>query len=258
MTSGYVEFEFNLPEALLSSLIQVLDRLESANLATASLANIPDAQGVYQLYLDDELVYIGKTDAETGLRNRLERHRSKIQQRRGLDPSRVSFKAVRIYVFTAMDLETQLIAHYGGFAKVKWNGSGFGSNDPGRQRDTTTYREDHFDAIFQIDIDRMLDIALPHADTAATILAMLKNTLPYVFRYEGRTSRSRQPHPDLENTTVSTVAVSPLTARRVLEVVVPQLPAGWQATQLPSHIILYKENRAYPQGTVISRSTSQR
>jgi hypothetical protein len=169
----------------------------------------------------------------------------------------VSFKAVRIYVFTAMDLETHLIAHYDGPAKVKWNGSGFGSNDPGRQRDTTTYREDHFDAIFPIDIDRTLDISLPHSDTAANIFTILKNTLPYVFRYEGRTARSRQPHPDLENTTVSTVAVSPLTARRVLEVVVPQLPTGWQATLLPSHIILYKENRVYPQGTVISRSTSQ-
>ena len=33
----------------------------------------------------------------------------------------------------------------GGDGKLPWNHSGFGSNDPGQQRDTTTYKQDHFD-----------------------------------------------------------------------------------------------------------------
>src|SRR5205823_1069268 len=122
--------------------------LKFAPLTNENLANIPEAQGVYQLFLGDDLVYIGKTDAEAGLRKRLERHQAKIRHRQGLAPDSVNFKAVRIYVFTPMDLETQLIRHYGGERKVRWNGSGFGSNDPGRQRDTTSFRAEHFDMIF--------------------------------------------------------------------------------------------------------------
>lgn len=109
MIPGYVDFEFDLPGALLARLVQVLDTLPPATLSREFLDDIPDAQGVYQLFLDAALVYIGKTDAEAGLRKRLDRHRLKIQHRNGLDPNRVAFKAVRIYVFTAVDLETQLI-----------------------------------------------------------------------------------------------------------------------------------------------------
>lgn len=255
MTPGYVDFEFDLPGALLSRLVQVLDGLDDATLSPEFLVNIPEAQGVYQLFLDHDLVYIGKTDAEAGLRRRLERHHHKIQHRHGLDPSRVSFKAVRIYVFTAVDLETQLINHYGGYAAVRWNGSGFGSNDPGRERDTTTYKADHFDAQFPIDIDRPLSLELPASGSASAMFTALKTALPYVFRYQGAGPQSRRPHPDLETTTVSISTARPLTARRVIEEVVRQLPAGWQAVRLPSHVILYKEDRAYPHGSVITRSS---
>jgi hypothetical protein len=255
MTPGYVDFEFDLPDALLTRLVQVLDELVDATLNSELVANIPDAQGVYQLFLDEALVYIGKTDAEAGLRRRLDRHQHKIQHRAGLEPTRVSFKAVRIYVFTAVDLETQLIRHYGGLSAVRWNGSGFGSNDPGRERDTTTYKAEHFDATYPIDIDRPLEIAFPTSGSAAILLAALKNSLPYVFRYEAAGPRARRTHPDLENTEVSVSAGQPITARRVIQEIISQLPTGWQATQLPSHIILYKEApRSYAQGIVIAVS----
>jgi hypothetical protein len=256
MIPGYVDFEFDLPGALLARLIQVLDTLTPAPLNAECLAVLPDAQGVYQLFLDGNLVYIGKTDAEAGLRKRLDRHRLKIQHRRGLDASRVAFKAVRIYVFTAIDLETQLIDHYGGLSAVGWNGSGFGSNDPGRERDTTRYRPNHFDARFPIDIEQPLALELPSRDTAANILSVLKTALPYILRYEGVGPRSRSPHSDLRNTMVSTLLISPATAKSVIEVVVSQLPTGWQATYLLSHIILYKETKDYSQGYIIARSSS--
>ena len=254
MTAGYVDFEFDLPGALLARLIDVLDDMQGAALVPDFVSSIPDAQGVYQLFLDEELVYIGKTDAEAGLRKRLERHASKTQHRGQLEPSRVSFKAVRIYVFTAVDLESQLIAHYGGYSAVRWNGSGFGSNDPGRERDTTTYKAGHFDALYPIDIDRELSLPLSEEMKAADVLAALKAELPYVFRYQGASPRSRKPHADLEEANVSLTDIGAVTARGIIEHVVRHLPPGWQATRLPSHIILYKEDRAYPQGTVIARS----
>jgi hypothetical protein len=255
MTQGYVDFEFDLPEALLARLVEVLDDLDSGQLLSANIDAIPDAQGVYQLFLDGELVYIGKTDAEAGLRKRLLRHGEKIRHRGGLDPARVTFKAVRIYVFTAVDLETQLIQRYGGLSRVRWNGSGFGSNDPGRERDTTTYKPHHFDLLFPIDIERPLDLDLPLDGTAARVFSVLKTSLPYVFRFQNAGKGSRQAHPDLEATTISITAGKPLTARRVIEEGLRQLPPGWQATRLPSHVILYKEKKAYPQGEVIARSS---
>lgn len=254
MISGYWEFEFDLPGALLSHLIAVLDGMQAARLTAESLDAIPDAQGVYQIYLDDELVYIGKTDAAAGLRSRLRRHNNKIQHRTTLNPDRVSFKAVRIFVFTAIDLETQLIAHYGGEGRVRWNGSGFGANDPGKERDTTRYADDHFDAMYPIDIDRLLPMTLPSESSAAVVLANLKSSLPYTFRFQAAGPRSRQPHPELISTGVKIPEGLAVTARNVLVVVVPQLPHGWQATQLPSHIILYKDRREYPQGAIIAVS----
>ncbi len=255
MTAGYRDFEFDLPGALLARLVEVLDDLMDAPLDLTALAGIPDqAQGVYQLFLDGDLVYIGKTDAEAGLGRRLRRHREKIQHRDNLDPARVSFKAVRIYVFTAVDLETQLINHYGGTGRVQWNGSGFGSNDPGRERDTTKFKDEHFDARYPIDIDRVLAEPPPSTDTAAAILSALKNALPYTLRYENAGGRSRQPHSDLVATAVTLPQGTPITARGVISAVVPQLPPGWQAVRFPSHVILYKDNKNYIYGTLIVRS----
>lgn len=143
MIPGFTDFEFDLPEALLARLIDEFDSLHAAPLNKTAVEQVPDKQGVYQLFLDRELVYVGKTDAEAGLNRRLRRHEEKIQHRPLLDPKRVSFKAVQIYVFTAVDLETQLINHY----KDKkmpavWNNSGFGANDVGQERDTTKYKDD--------------------------------------------------------------------------------------------------------------------
>jgi hypothetical protein len=101
--------------------------------------------------------------------------------------------------FTAMDLETQLISHYGSAA---WNFSGFGSNDPGRNRDHTRLRPKGFDATHPIDIDRQLDIKFPPQPTAAQVVTRLKVELPYTFRFELR-PHSRKVNPDFEGVQVS-------------------------------------------------------
>ncbi|POG16951.1 GIY-YIG nuclease family protein [Pseudomonas putida] len=248
--TGYVEFEFDLPGALLVRLIQILDKIEAVTLNATNLAAIPEEQGVYQLYLDDQLVYIGKTDADAGLHKRLSRHARKIMHRVGLDPARVSFKAVRVFVFTAVDLESDLIRHYGGVKSIDWNGSGFGSNDPGRERDTTKVDPKNFDAKFPIDIDRVLAFAIDQDETAASALARLKEALPYTFRYQGKGGGSRKPHPDME-ATVLPAKGGPMTPREAIKTIVEHMPAGWQATALPGYIILYKEDRDYPQAEVI-------
>jgi hypothetical protein len=257
VTAGYAEFEFNLPEALLKELVRKFDSMASAPLTESNVAAIPEEQGVYQLFLTDgsSLVYVGKTDAAAGLRVRLGRHARKIQHRLNLDPDIVQFKAVRVYVFTAVDLETQLIEHYGGLSAVSWNGSGFGSNDPGRERDTTTYKADHFDARYPIDIDRTLSFPIPAQATAAAILRSLRLAVPYLIRAQSLRQGSRAPHPDLDATIVTIDPKRPMTPEGIIAQTVRQLPKGWHATMLPSHIIIYKDdNRNFPSGRLIARS----
>ena len=255
MTAGYRDFEFDLPGALLDHLVRVLDSMEKAPLNLGGVESIPEAQGIYQLFLDGQLVYIGKTDADAGLRRRLERHSGKILHRRGLDPARLSFKAVRVFVFTAMDLESQLIKHYSGNANgTPWNNSGFGSNDPGRNRDRTVIRGKNFDALFPIDIDRDLEGKFAGEHSAASLAMLLKGLLPYTFRFETEGARSRKPHPVLVETKV-TISLKSRTARTVISELTRQLPEGWQSTAFRSHVILYPEAvDNYPDAEILARS----
>src|ERR1017187_7672216 len=93
--------------------------------------------------------------------------------------ARVTYKAIRGYVFTAIDLETDLIEQYGHWEGLPWNNSGFGSNDPGRQRDTTELREGGFDALYPVDLDRPLQIELSFPMTAGVLFDRLRDSVPY-------------------------------------------------------------------------------
>ncbi len=251
---GYAAYEFDLPAALLEGLLEKLAAMLPARLSWSAASAIPDEQGVYQLFLDETLVYIGKTDSEAGLRRRLARHAGKIEHRKGLDPTRVWFKAMRIFVFTAVDLESALIKRAGGVSKVAWSGSGFGSNDPGRERDTSTVKDDHFDALHPIDIDRPIDLPLTTSAPAASVLTSLKDALPYTFRFQTRSAKSKTAHADLLDTILPAPPPA-ATARTLITHVVGHLPPGWQATALPGYVILYKERRDdYPRADIIARS----
>ncbi len=258
MAVGYTTFEFNLPEALLSQLIIVLDELEIAPLTLSGIAGVPETQGVYQLFLVKDgrpnLVYIGKTDSDSGLANRLSRHSRKILHRNNLSPADVVFKAVRVFVFTAVDLEAQLLKHYRRSSKVLWNNSGFGSNDPGFERDTSTYKGDHFDTLYPIDLTKTLDFHVPSGGSAITALEALKSGVPYVIRYQTQPN-SRRAHADLEQTQVFIDPHLPTNSESIIAQIIKQLPVGWHATVLPSHVIIYKNDaRKFPHGRTIALS----
>lgn len=253
MINGFHEFEFDLPEALLEQLVRILDELTPAKLCAENVEKIPEQQGVYQLLYKKNLVYVGKTDSEAGLLQRLERHLWTVQHRKNLSSDEISFKAVRIFVFTAVDLESQLIEHFGGTRAVPWNGSGFGANDPGRERDTTKVKPDGFDGLFPLDIDRSLSIEFPESLTAAQALSLIKEAVPFVFRFENANGKKRVAHNDLVNTPIK-INGKNLSTRSAVERIIKQLPAGWQATELPGRIIIYKEDREYQFGKIIAKT----
>lgn len=251
MIQGFVEFEFDLPEALLSSLVTLFGAMASAPLVPENVRNIPEAQGVYMLSLRDEIVYLGKTDAEAGLKRRLERHAWTIQHRVNLSAGDVTFKAVRVFVFTAMDLETQLLRYY---APVPWNNSGFGSNDPGRRRDETELKPEGFDAQFPINLDHEVAVSWEGGATTLSVLTALRRHLPYVLRIESAARGQRSPHSEIAESIMTSLPSPPITTRKIMECIVGSLPQGWQATALPGRIILYKERKNYSAGTIIAQS----
>jgi hypothetical protein len=251
--SGFRSFEFDLPPALLTQLLEVLGGMERGPLAHEHVsAVVPEAQGVYQLFHNDKLVYVGKTDAESGLRRRLQRHAFTILSRHNLDVAQMTFKAVRVLVFSAMDLETALIRHYrdNGSPSV-WNGSGFGNNDPGRQRDLTTLRADGFDANYPINIDLPIDISdLVSPRPALDLLARVSGRLPYTLRH-AKTAAALE----LLRAAILAPQAPTTTMRELMTQVVDALPPGWQATKLSGRVILYEERQdRYPGGEIIARS----
>jgi hypothetical protein len=250
---GYVEFEFDLPSALLARLIDVLDGMERGPLSPAHVgAAVPEEQGVYQLFHNDKLVYVGKTDAESGLKRRLERHSLTILSRHRLDVAEMSFKAVRVLVFSAMDLETALINHYKALGSPSpWNNSGFGSNDPGRIRDFTALKADGFDANYPINIDLPIDLdGLRGPMAAPQFLARLSGRVPYTLRHEKTVAA-------LASLRAMTVLLpqEANTMRGVMTHLVANLSPGWQATKLSGRVVLYQEIRDdYPGSEIICRS----
>lgn len=243
---GFRQFEFALTDALILQLVECLDCLEPAILDSKHVSKIPNGQGVYQLYLDDRLEYVGKTDTDSGLTSRLSKHADKINSRPSLR-CRVKFKAVQVLVFSAIELETLLIRHYKSKkASMNWQHSGFGSNDPGRRRDHTNYKEDHFDNKYPIDISEHFDqpIIIETGSTIREAMETIKSNLNYNFRYE----RS----PELDLTLPKSIEI--LAADNGLEQLLSFLPKGWQATNLPGYLILYKESSDYIHGKVVARS----
>tara|TARA_R110002049_G_scaffold42036_5_gene125737 strand:- start:218 stop:991 length:774 start_codon:yes stop_codon:yes gene_type:complete len=257
MASGYVELEFDLAGALLREVTQLFRQMKSADLTTANLKDVAEAAGVYALYskASGDLLYIGKAEGSKGLYNRLNRHMRKINGREFITPSDVQFKAIRLFVFAAMDLETSLISFYGGTKKVPWNHSGFGSNDPGKERDTTKYKVDHFDTSHPIRMDVAFVTIAPGTYTVAEVMQELKDKLPFLLRFHRPKPNSRKSYdPDFLATNV-TVPSAGMTTRQLVELCVKNLPSGWHATAFPSHIICYKnDTRKFPSGVQIAKS----
>lgn len=245
---GFIAFELDLMAAVMNQLVPSLENMQHATLSLEAARALPDAQGVYLLIYEGQVRYVGKTDAEAGLRTRLVRHTKKFEHRNNIVPNDIAFKAAQILVLTAMDVESRLIKHF----RADWNGSGFGSNDPGRERETTNKPEQGFDARFPINIDIDGSFLPAGEHTVLQALIRLKETLPYTLRYQvagkGSQAYRTKPHPDYQTATLNVPSDSH-TVRQLMRLIVDALPAGWQATEFVSHVILYKEQRDYLHGT---------
>ena len=233
---GYGEYEIDIEDTLRKALPGAFDTIRAASLTEASVATIPPgAKGAYLLFLDDLMVYAGKTDTRHGFAERLGRHVRSVKHRVGLDPRKMTFKALRIWVFSAFDVEAILIAEMRRLHKgvLAWNDSGFGSNDPGRKRDDGEPSE--FERTFPIDIDMPLMSISEHTATVSQLLKEAKQAAPYLLRYGHVTGFGDTP---------VGVPVNP-SMRDILEAVADVLPAAFQITVFHGRVILYREDKEY-------------
>lgn len=248
--SGFKEFEFALSEALILQLVECLNNMGTSPLNPILASQVPDKQGVYQLFHKGKLVYIGKTDAKKGLQHRLTRHAAKILSRVGLSAGDVQFKAVQVLVFSAVDLEKMLIKHFTKIGqKPDWNHSGFGSNDPGRRREDSALKAGHFDIQYPIDLGTCISADIKEGMILPEALIALRRALPFRFRF----ADSKKDKRELQRKIVHQGAAGS-TAADFLKIIGDSLPQGWQITIFPGYVIAYPETRDYKFGTVFIRT----
>jgi hypothetical protein len=237
------DFKLSISKALTDQLHEALHELDPAPLTEADLAQVEARQGVYQLYLADDLVYVGS--ASGSLRNRLSQHLRKLSGRQNIAAASVRFTC--LYVdedLTVLAPEDRLIRVFQDEGSCAWNGSGFGIHDPGRRRDETAVDAGHFDAQYPIRLDWITDIPAG-SYTAADLLAQLRRDLPYTFRYQSDAA-ARQDY----GAAAVEVPEDGMAARALLQLIAAALP-DYQVTALPGYLIMYRERRDYPQGEVI-------
>ncbi len=249
---GYAEFEIDIERVLRNELPQAVADAQLAPLTAEAVNAIPEgSKGAYVLFLDGHPVYAGKTDTRHGFRDRLNRHAFTIQNRRNLDADRIAFKAIRILVFSNFDVEAILIdaMRIADKTALIWNNSGFGSNDPGHNREGQ--RPADFDLNHPINIDRPLHLLAPGPHDLLPMLIELKRQLPYDFRYETDPSpESDKPTSYRKGHAHHRMAPAILveegdTTRTLLRKAMGALPQGWRTTVFPGRVILYNESTQY-------------
>lgn len=244
-------FTFDLTGALAEQLDAALPTLIPEPLSISKLNDVDPIPGIYQLYLSGELVYIGKADRN--LRSRLTDHYRKIIGRLNIDIADMTFTGLYLEgTWIPVGPEQMLIKRREDQGdRPPWNFNGFGMNDPGKERDTTTFDADHFDVLHPVNLDLSIDAVSQGTFLVSELLPVIKRELPYLFRYENQWAK----HPDY---LVSQVRVtSNPTAVEVFDALMTALPPGWQITALPGYVIMYKNVRDYPSGRSVFRSLSR-
>ena len=246
---SFDHFEIDIISALSSQLVSAFDNLVAGVMTEDVLGALPVGQGVYQLYHQGALVYVGKSDK---LARRLSEHRKKISGRRNILVSETAFKCLYVHPnWTALAPEESLIRHYRqtGTGECTWNGNGFGPHDPGRERETTNKPSEGFDVQYPIQEDWPCEWIAAGQHNGKELLRSFKSGLPFLLRYQRETRSLTAGHPDYNSRTI-VIRESGMSARELLKTITEQLP-GWQATIFPGHMILYQEDRAYTHGRTV-------
>jgi hypothetical protein len=248
-------FEFDISTPLFEQMCTDFEQLAPVALDDQHLANVNEKPGVYGLHHRGKLVYVGKADDDA--RGRLRKHWKQLHGRTGITPDEVSFRCLHFaYTWDPFKPEAHMIERYA----PSWNNRGFGPNDPGRRRDRTNLADSHWHVRYPLDPDFACEGVPAGQYDALELLRLVARESPYWVRFqgnrEGRTDEERAQyeaaHADFGSASVVAVPSDDMSVGRLLVLAVEALPNPheWQLTQLPSHLLLYRESdAAYPRMT---------
>lgn len=246
--SFQAHFDLDIPRAIQAQLIGTFEALVPESLARLPELEVPSRIGVYGLFFDGRLVYVGKAGS---LSKRLTEHRFKIRGRQNTTAEEVGFACLTVNPnWAPYAPENILIQHFRTRGLCEWNGNSFGSHDPGRKRETTNKPAEGFDQQFPIRSDWPCDWLERGTWPVVKVLTTMKKRLPYLLRYQTSPGRGwRKGHIEFDGRTV-TIPEQGMPAREILRRVGGVLP-GWQATAFPSHLVLYRESHVYEHGEAL-------
>jgi hypothetical protein len=238
-------YNFHFLRTVSAQLVEVLEALPVTQLNSAALVELRayqsqshSTQGVYLLNQAGAPVYLGKAD---NVAERLEQHFFKLTGRKAIELASIGYKCILLdeSMGTAANEEILIrmfqVQHFN-----LWNGSGFGSKDPGKERDKT--KPGRFDQ--QHPINEFFPVNFyGQRHTVEELLETAKRQLPYVFRIGKLSAELLSRQIFLPETNMPAVAL--------LDLLVHELSGQWQATILSFGIILYEKHEDYPFGRII-------
>jgi hypothetical protein len=248
-------FEFDIAGPLFEQMCLDLDRLSPLPLDEANLSDVAKKPGVYALHHAGQLVYVGKADRNA--RGRLRKHRKQLHGRIGIGPDDISFRCLHFaHTWDPFQPEAALIDRY----HPVWNRTGFGPNDPGRKRDHTDLKANHWHVLYPLDPSYVCD-GVPSGDyDVLELLRAVSKDAPFWVRFQGnRVGRGDEgrasyeaAHRDFATARPVLVPRDGMSVRDLLLLAIQALssPEEWQLTQLPSHLLAYREKDVtYPRMT---------
>lgn len=236
-------YNFNFLDTVSEQLFERLKQVEATSLTADALVELGEfqrengsKQGVYVLHLDGVPVYIGKAD---NMRARLTKHMKKISGRQNITSGQISYKCLLLdkSMSTAAN-ETILMRMFQPHGT--WNKTGFGPNDPGKERDTTT--PSSFDSAHPIRVDFPVD-GVEDAETIESLFRKMKASLPYVFRYEALPVAIASRTLELSSTHRS--------AQALLAAAMATFDHGWRAAVLSYGMVIYHNKKNYPHAQAV-------
>ncbi|WP_242879244.1 hypothetical protein [Stenotrophomonas maltophilia] len=240
---AWKDYNFHFLNTVSQQLVDELEQLAITVLNTDSLADldafqvrIKSSQGVYLLHLNGNPVYLGKAG---NVRERLMQHLAKLTGRmeggQPLNLGNIGFKALLLdqSMSTAAN-EDVLIAFFQKDHKGLWNNKGFGPKDPGKQRDTT--KPSYFDKTYPI--NKAFPVGgVDDRTTIGELFRVMKQALPFVFRYQALPKPIADTQIDLTDVTRE--------AGTLLKAAIASFPPGWHAAMVSFGMVIYKGSKAY-------------
>lgn len=238
-------YNFHFLNTVSAQLHDQLNAMTDTSLTLVTLGDLAKfqrvnnaVQGVYVLHYKGKPVYVGKA---SNVRNRLNKHLTKISGRKNIHLADFSYKALLLdkSMSTAAN-ETVLLGLFQQTCAGMWNNGGFGPNDPGKERDTT--KPGDFDSAYPIQEKYPISLSSTQT-TVEDLLKEMKLQLPYVFRYQRLNTA--------EASTPIDVAGVAQEADSLFQAGVTALGTGWKGAIVSYGMVLYKNSKAYPFGIEI-------